>query len=82
MHRLLSCTALLATAVLAHDAPSKRTLWTDLEARNYTYTDWLVEHGEQFPGSEEVFNANMEKIRKHNSDSAQTFKVIKPAVLH
>jgi C1A family cysteine protease len=52
-------------------------MWTDLAAANYnyTYSEWLFEHGERFPGSEATFTANLLKIQKHNSDDSQTYKM-------
>ena len=63
----------LAVGALALGA-SGRTLWNDLETKSYSYADWKAEHGARYPGSEEVFNANLQKIREHNSNPSNTWK--------
>jgi hypothetical protein len=35
---------------------------------------WLEEHGEKYPGSKEVFEANVAEIRAWNADSTKSWK--------
>lgn len=35
---------------------------------------WLEEHGDKFPGSKDVFEANLAEIRAWNADSSNSWK--------
>ncbi len=56
---------LIAAPALA----AARTTWEDLATKPYSYQQWLEEFNPSHVGTEEVFNMNLENIRKHNSEN-------------
>ena len=67
---------MLSKAILAGvvGTAAARTLWTDLETKSYTYSDWLAEFGSRHPGSEDIFNENLASILAHNANPINTWK--------
>lgn len=46
------------------------------EDPGYTYDHWRAEgFGKKFPGSRATFEANLQRIRRHNSNPANTWKM-------
>ena len=58
-----------------------RTSWSDLQANpSYSFADYCAEYGKQYSGAEyarraTIFEAEVAKIRAHNADGTQSYKL-------